>query len=136
MRVDRRLAVVDDLVGLELLESRLLGLAEKSHADPDEGLAYLRFFVSETGFTGAEFLNRACDGVVNLGIVLREPHAEIVVVLVFEARDDARPIEARGLVVALLRVGQVELRFDRAVRDLRLWEFSGGHGERGYQTDQ
>ena len=50
---------------------------------------------------------------MQLGIVAVEPLAEVVVALEFEAGDLARPIEAGGAVVALLRVGQVEFGVDR-----------------------
>ena len=126
---DGPLPRVGNLVSLELLERPLLRLADRADADLDEALAGLDVVVTETYAVGEKLLHRTQDGIVELRIVAVEPLAEIVVALEFEACDLARPIEARGAVVALLRVGQVELGADRAVGDLGLREIRGG--ERG-----
>jgi len=55
-----------------------------------------------------EALHGTDDGIVQLGVVAREPLAEELDAFVLEAGDDAGPIEACGTVVAVGGIGQVE----------------------------
>src|SRR6185437_4353632 len=78
-----------------------------------------------------EFITRAGDGaaraghdiraiiykIVNVVIGSIEPRSIVVVAGEFEAIDNARPIEAGALVVAVFRVRQVELGMQRTVGD-------------------
>src|SRR5260370_21744939 len=55
---------------------------------------------------------------MNLRVVAFEPLPEKLMALKAQARYDARPIEAGAAIVALLRVRQVELRVNQAVREM------------------
>src|SRR5260370_27399693 len=55
---------------------------------------------------------------MNVWVVAFEPLAEKLMALKAQARDYARPIEAGAAIVALLRVRQVELRLNQAVREM------------------
>src|ERR1039458_9061422 len=96
--VDGPLSGIGNLVGLELLEGALFGLADRADADLDEALAGLHFVVAEAQTVGEKLLHRAQDAVVAVGIVVVEPLAEVVVALEFEAGDLAGPVEAGGAI--------------------------------------
>src|SRR5262249_40874344 len=114
-----------DLVRLELPVLRLIGLADRSDADLDEILAGLNLIEPETRAFSQEFFHGTGDGIVDLRIVALEPFAEVVVAFVFQAEDHAGPVEPRGLVVALLRVRQVELGPNQPVGDFSLRRLRG-----------
>src|SRR5262249_34940546 len=106
---------VDDVVGTEALVGGFVWLFHRANADPDKILTRLRVFVSQAYITREELFHRTHDGVVSFRIVLLEPLPEILVAMVTQAVDHARPIEPRALVVALLRIRKVEFRLDRTV---------------------
>ena len=130
------LPVVGDLVRAELLEGALLGFADSADADLDEALARLDVVIAESDAVGEKLFHRAEDGVVELGVVLIEPLAEVVVALGFEAGDLAGPVEARCAIVALLRVGQIELGAPGAAGDFGLRKIRRRAGQRSERVGQ
>ncbi len=115
---DGPLAGVHDVVGSELAIGGFIGLLEDAYADLDERIAGLGFVVAERMEVGLKFFDGPHDGVVEFGVVAREPLAEVFVALPLEAGDYAGPIEASAAIVAVDGVGQIELGADGGSGDL------------------
>ena len=131
--LDRPLARVDDLVGLEPAVGRFLGLSNGAHANSNKALAWLCLGVAKPGVPGEKLLDRSRDRVVDLRIVALEPWAEVLVAVPFQTGNGTGPIETSAPVVALLRVRQIERRANAGIRELCLRELRrrklAQHGE-------
>ena len=109
---------VDDGITEAELIGRIVDLAQDTDSRLDKEFAWFCLVVIDGAETVArsEFFYRPGDRIVDQRIVVFEPNSKIGVAFVGEARNDARPIEARRAIVALLGIGQINNRLDRSVR--------------------
>jgi len=129
---DGPLAPVGDLIQPVVAVLGIVGPPESAHADFDKRAAWLRFVKAER----AKFVGGAGDGTARPGDNVRtvvnkisnvwrrpvEPRSVKIEPFVLQAEDDTRPVEARAAVEPFLRVGQIDLRPDGAIRNLGLGE--------------
>ena len=104
------------------------GLRTRADADAHERPARLGLGVAEADvLAGQELLDRPGDRVVELRVVLLEPLPEVLVAVPLQARDRARPVEARAAVVAGVASGRWMV-----ARTLRVGDLGrGGRWRRG-----
>ena len=98
----RPLATVDDLKSRESA-CGLGGLAQHTNADLHEGFTGLGGFHT---LARNEFLHRAADRIVELGIVIGIRAAEVAVPPGLQVGDHPRPVEPRGAVVTTFGTGR------------------------------